>query len=277
MSGLYADTQFLQKFAKGDGWMSKPFRFQDGKGQWWAGATDGRTLLAVEAESEYERVEDTSAQPARLGDIISLLGAHNNPNAATMEKGRRISIAALSQWCGEPNWQSDLLCTDCGGTKTASCQHCNGTTTGPSRNCPDCGSQHTCRCLKCNNGLVPCPKCEGSGSMSTVVPENLGRIGRIIINREYLARAFAYVTGGTKANRIGALFADTKIFLYAHEKGPPSQPDHLLLIGPDWRMVLVGIRKPDEKDIPRYEYEAVPISPEQDEDCVGDATVDIPF
>jgi hypothetical protein len=266
---LPTDASWLHKFCRSgeSSWLSTPFSFQmktvgHGLGLW-AAASDGRVMVAVEGASHFDEVDSKHREV-----VIELL----NPGTPDKEKlpARRLSLPQFAAWCGKPDWTPPSLCDVCTGRRSVSCSKCKGTGDGHEVACSECGKTHVCRCPDCDRGITPCETCEGTGTKDAIIPVNYGRIGRVIINRQYVARAFQFLSGGTKESRVANIFAGEESKAAIVECGPVTQPDRVLISGPDWRLTIMGHRLPDENALPVYEYAKLPVE-KKDED------IDIPF
>lgn len=248
------DFPWLQKFTKAEeGWLSEPFSFMmkmpGGRIEQWAAASDGKSMVAVKG------VNSLPEAPEKYRDsVISLLNV--GPQATKLTE-RTLSLPLFSAWCGAPDWTPPTICATCTGKKLVNCDKCNGTGKGSAVACKECGENHICKCPHCDRGLYDCDTCGGTGLKDSQMPTTPGRVGQIIVNRQYLARAFQFLSGGTKESRVANIFAGEESLAMLSEIGPSTQPDRILISGPDWRITLMGFRTPDEKDIPVYEYPKV--------------------
>lgn len=168
-------------------------------------AANREVLVAIKADSPVEPFCSNEKMRESIGKMLS----------APLGDAPVVNFTLLSQWAEPAQWE---FCDRCDGSRVYECD-CDG----GEHNCSRCDESHDCRLC----GGSGKRRCDDHGHR---LPTRPGKLGRLMINREVLARA------------IEALSADTVRIAYAGSVAKETDYPPILIDGGDWRVVLMPIR-----------------------------------
>lgn len=215
LSSLSARESFVECF-------KRPFSVLVGDMRW-AAATNGKMLVAVQSEAELPALPPSTA--AAIVDFLSV-----DPGPAIHD------LAALKAFAAQGITPMPAECPTCKNARTVECDECDGDGRVVAR-CNECDDEHRHDCGDCGGERkVSCPTCSPSARKD--MPGMLGGAG---VERRLLHAALEHVD----AERVAIRPPGTPVV-------PGGQAQPFIIVGPDWRVVLMPYRVHEPNDYPTY-------------------------